>query len=83
MQPGFGAPLPGGFGAAVGECRDWLIGALEGVGEPVDLVGHDWGGAYVVNVSIGCATPRQSRGDDRRSDPLGMSVSVGWLSISP
>ncbi|MEU9184129.1 alpha/beta fold hydrolase [Streptomyces sp. NPDC048484] len=50
--PGFGAPLPDGFGATVGEYRDWLIGALEEVGEPVDLVGHDWGGAHVVNVAI-------------------------------
>ncbi|MFF0160437.1 alpha/beta fold hydrolase [Streptomyces sp. NPDC005263] len=50
--PGFGAPLPTGFGATVGEYRDWLIGALESFGEPVDLVGHDWGGAHVVNVAI-------------------------------
>jgi pimeloyl-ACP methyl ester carboxylesterase len=50
--PGFGAPLPAGFGATVDEYRDWLIGALEGFGEPVDLVGHDWGGAHVVNVAI-------------------------------
>ena len=28
--------------------RDWLIGELEAIGEPVDLVGHDWGGAHVV-----------------------------------
>ncbi|MFC4465710.1 alpha/beta fold hydrolase [Streptomyces xiangluensis] len=50
--PGFGAPLPDGFGATVGEYRDWLIAALEELGEPVDLVGHDWGGAHVVNVAI-------------------------------
>ncbi|WNE94242.1 alpha/beta hydrolase [Streptomyces luomodiensis] len=49
---GFGAPLPTGFGATVGEYRDWLIGELEKVGEPVDLVGHDWGGGHVVNVAI-------------------------------
>ena len=50
--PGFGAPLPAGFGATVGEYRDWLIGALEDFGEPVDLVGHDWGGAHVLNVAM-------------------------------
>ncbi|MFI6937058.1 alpha/beta fold hydrolase [Streptomyces sp. NPDC050287] len=50
--PGFGAPLPEGFGATVGAYRDWLIGALEDIGEPVDLVGHDWGGAHVVNVAV-------------------------------
>lgn len=40
--PGFGAPLPAGFGATVGEYRAWLIGELERFAEPVDLVGHDW-----------------------------------------
>lgn len=50
--PRFGAPLPDGFGATVGEYRDWLIAALEEAGEPVDLVGHDRGGTHVVNVAI-------------------------------
>jgi pimeloyl-ACP methyl ester carboxylesterase len=48
--PGFGAPLPAGFGATVGEYRDWLIGELTRFTEPVDLVGHDWGGGHVLNV---------------------------------
>lgn len=48
--PGFGAPLPAGFGATVGEYRDWLIGELTRFAEPVDLVGHDWGGGHVLNV---------------------------------
>ncbi|MEU5542979.1 alpha/beta hydrolase [Streptomyces sioyaensis] len=47
--PGFGAPVPAGFGAAVGDYRDWLIGELERFAEPVDLVGHDWGGAHTLN----------------------------------
>ncbi|CAM5674417.1 hypothetical protein SALBM311S_00496 [Streptomyces alboniger] len=25
---------------------------MEDIGEPVDLVGHDWGGGHVVNVAI-------------------------------
>ena len=50
--PGFGAPLPGGFGATVPEYRDWLVGELERIGEPVDLVGHDRGGAHVVAVAM-------------------------------
>ena len=50
--PGFGAPLPAGFGATMTEYRDWLVGELEGIGGPVDLVGHDWGGAHVVNVAM-------------------------------
>jgi len=50
--PGFGAPLPDGFGATVLEYRDWLVAELEAIGEPVDLVGHDWGGGHVVNVAM-------------------------------
>jgi pimeloyl-ACP methyl ester carboxylesterase len=47
--PGFGAPLPTGFGATVTDYRDWLVERLAEFDEPVDLVGHDWGGAHVVN----------------------------------
>ena len=48
--PGFGAPVPDGWGATVEEHRSWLVGELEALGEPVDLVGHDWGGGHVVNL---------------------------------
>lgn len=48
--PGFGAPLPDDFPATYLAYRDWLSGELEGIGEPVDLVGHDWGGGHVMNV---------------------------------
>jgi pimeloyl-ACP methyl ester carboxylesterase len=48
--PGFGAPLPDDFPATYIAYRDWLEGELENIGEPVDLVGHDWGGGHVVNV---------------------------------
>ncbi|MFH8561462.1 alpha/beta fold hydrolase [Streptomyces sp. NPDC017988] len=41
--PGFGAPRPQGFTSTKEEYVDWLIDRLERVGEPVDLVGHDWG----------------------------------------
>jgi pimeloyl-ACP methyl ester carboxylesterase len=47
--PGFGAPVPAGFGATVGEYREWLVGELARFAEPVDLVGHDWGGGHVLN----------------------------------
>ncbi|WP_068026036.1 alpha/beta fold hydrolase [Nocardia mexicana] len=46
--PGFGAPLPEGFSATYLDYRDWLEGELERFEEPVDLVGHDWGGGHVV-----------------------------------
>jgi pimeloyl-ACP methyl ester carboxylesterase len=48
--PGFGSPLPDDFPATYLDYRDWLEGELEGFDEPIDLVGHDWGGAHVVNV---------------------------------
>jgi pimeloyl-ACP methyl ester carboxylesterase len=50
--PGFGAPLPAGFGATHADYRDWLAEELTAFGEPVDLVGHDLGGGHVVNVVL-------------------------------
>jgi pimeloyl-ACP methyl ester carboxylesterase len=50
--PGFGAPVPPGFAGTVDAYRDWLVAELEALGRPVDLVGHDWGGAHVVNVAL-------------------------------
>jgi pimeloyl-ACP methyl ester carboxylesterase len=49
--PGWGAPVPDGWGATIEEYRGWLVGELEAIGEPVDLVGHDWGGGHVANVA--------------------------------
>jgi pimeloyl-ACP methyl ester carboxylesterase len=53
--PGFGIPTPAGFGATREEYVSWLISELEGIGEPVDLVGHDWGGALAARVA--CLRP--------------------------
>jgi pimeloyl-ACP methyl ester carboxylesterase len=47
--PGFGAPLPDDFPATYLAYRDWLEQELERIDEPIDLVGHDWGGGHVVN----------------------------------
>jgi len=41
--PGFGCERPAGFAATKDAYADWLAGELEKIGEPVDLVGHDWG----------------------------------------
>lgn len=46
--PGFGAPVPEGWGATVTEYRDWLVAELEKIDGPIDLVGHDWGGGHVL-----------------------------------
>jgi pimeloyl-ACP methyl ester carboxylesterase len=47
--PGFGVPLSADFPATHLAYRDWLEAELEVFDEPVDLVGHDWGGGHVVN----------------------------------
>ena len=41
--PGFSSPVPDGFDATKEEYADWLIAEVEKAGEPVDIVGHDWG----------------------------------------
>jgi pimeloyl-ACP methyl ester carboxylesterase len=49
--PGFGAPLPAGFEPVKESYVDWLIGQIEAVGEPVDLVGHDWGSLLSIRIA--------------------------------
>jgi len=53
--PGFGAPVPNGFVATADGYLAWLEAQLEEMAEPVDLVGHDWGGGHVVRLA--CARP--------------------------
>jgi pimeloyl-ACP methyl ester carboxylesterase len=48
--PGFGAPVPDGFAATADDYLQWLIAEVEALDGPVDLVGHDWGGAHVVRL---------------------------------
>ena len=50
--PGFGAPLPDNFPATFLAYRDWLEEELERFDEPVDLVGHDWGGGHVMTAMM-------------------------------
>lgn len=50
--PGFGVPLPAKFEATVSGYRNWLIARLEEFKRPVDLVGHDWGSAHIVQVAM-------------------------------
>jgi pimeloyl-ACP methyl ester carboxylesterase len=49
--PGFGAPLPDGFDATKEAYAAWVVEQLEAIGEPVDLVGHDWGCILVQRVA--------------------------------
>ena len=49
--PGFGAPVPDGFDATSDAYTAWLVDELERFDEPVDLVGHDWGGGHVMRAA--------------------------------
>lgn len=55
--PGFGCPRPDGFGATKEDYVDWLVGELDAIGEPIDLVGHDWG----AGITYGVATQHGDR----------------------
>lgn len=48
--PGFDAPIPSGFDSSKEAYAQWLIEEIERIGEPVDLVGHDWGALLVQRV---------------------------------
>ena len=45
--PGFGAPVPDGFDTTMSSYVAWLIGELESLDGPIDIVGHDWGAGHV------------------------------------
>ncbi len=49
--PGFDTAVSAGFSASKEDYVDWIIGRLEAVGEPVDLVGHDWGCLFTTRVA--------------------------------
>jgi pimeloyl-ACP methyl ester carboxylesterase len=48
--PGFAAPVPPGFDATKEAYVAWLTAEIEAIGEPVDIVGHDWGSILVQRV---------------------------------
>ncbi|MEJ7844835.1 MAG: alpha/beta hydrolase [Acidimicrobiales bacterium] len=50
-MPGFGCPRPEGFGATKDDYVEWLVGELEQIDGPVDLVGHDWGAGLTFRVA--------------------------------
>jgi pimeloyl-ACP methyl ester carboxylesterase len=50
--PGFGSAIPPGFDCSMEAYRDWLKGELEKLAQPIDLVGHDWGGGHVLRVAM-------------------------------
>jgi pimeloyl-ACP methyl ester carboxylesterase len=50
--PGFGARIPAGFDCTADAYRGWPVGELEQLRQPVDLVGHDWGGGPVIGIAM-------------------------------
>jgi pimeloyl-ACP methyl ester carboxylesterase len=50
--PGFGAPMPTGFGATSDEYTAWLASEIDRLSGPIDLVGHDWGAGHVMRLVI-------------------------------
>jgi pimeloyl-ACP methyl ester carboxylesterase len=49
--PGFGCARPDGFAATKDAYVDWLLGELDGIEGPIDLVGHDWGAGLTYRVA--------------------------------
>lgn len=49
--PGFGNPRPDGFAATKEAYVDWLLGELDQIEGPIDLVGHDWGAGLTYRVA--------------------------------
>ena len=50
LLPCFDTARPAGLGATIDEYAAWLASELERLGDPADLIGHDWGGGLVVRV---------------------------------
>src|SRR5262245_20155834 len=48
--PGFGCAKPARFSSTKEEYVDWLVAEIEKLREPVDLVGHDWGGGFTLRL---------------------------------
>ena len=83
-MPGFGTPLPDGFDCTMDAYAAWLIARVEGVGEPVDIVGHDWGSSVVWNIAshhpektVGVAFEHMSLPGSNLSDTIAISCDGG------
>lgn len=58
--PGFGTPVPPGFGGGKDDHVAWLVEWLRSVPGPVDLVGHDWGALFTYRVVTAFEVPLRS-----------------------
>jgi pimeloyl-ACP methyl ester carboxylesterase len=66
--PGFGVPTPVGFVPTKDAYAAWLVEQIVAVGEPVDLVGHDWGAILALRAA--CLRPDRVRSWAIGSGPL-------------
>jgi pimeloyl-ACP methyl ester carboxylesterase len=48
--PGFDCALPEGFDSSKEAYAEWIVTQLERIGEPVDVVAHDWGAILMLRV---------------------------------
>ena len=76
--PGFDGPLPQGFTATKEEYVRWIIMQLETIGQPVDLVGHDWG--CILTMRVASLRPDLVRSWAAGSGPL--SETYEWHPLA-
>lgn len=76
--PGFGCPVPQGFGATKEEYVAWIIDRLEEQPGPVDLVGHDWG--CLLSVRVASLRPDLVRTWAAGSGPV--SAAYEWHELA-
>lgn len=59
-MPGFASPRPAGFTATKDAYAQWLVEALRGIEDPIDLVGHDVGALLSLRVATAYDVPLRS-----------------------
>ena len=76
--PGFLEEADAGFAATKDDYVDWLIAEVEQVGEPVDLVGHDWG--FILAARVASVRPELVRTLIGGSGPI--SANYEWHPLA-
>ena len=76
--PGFRSPSPAGFTSTKEEYVSWIISEIEALGEPVDLVGHDWG--CILTMRVASVRPDLVRTWAAGSGPV--SPEYEWHSLA-
>src|SRR5258707_9501789 len=77
--PGFGSAIPSGFDCSSDAYRDWLAVELGKLTQPIDLVGHDWGGGHVMRIAMDCPGLIRSW----TTDLLGvLDADYGWHDLA-